>query len=251
MPPIIVSCIIFTCVFAGTLAGMSLRATLPDHHLTTDSRDVMKLGMGLIATMSALVLSLLVASAKGSYDTQRNELTQMSANVILLDRGLAHYGPEAKNAREQLRRVFEGMRDRVWPEDNPQAPKMDSVIAGGEGLYDAVQALSPQSDMQRSLQAQAVKGLIDLAQTRWLLFEQSGSSIPIPFLIVLVFWLTILFGSFGLLAPRNMTVIAILFFSALSVSGALFLILELDQPFQGLIQIPSTPVRKALAEMGR
>ena len=122
VPPIVVSCIVFTCVFAGTLAGMSLRAALPDTHLTTDSRDVMKLGMGLIATMSALVLSLLVASAKGSYDTQRNELTQMSANVILLDRALAHYGPESKNAREQLRRVFAGMRDRVWPEDNPHAP---------------------------------------------------------------------------------------------------------------------------------
>jgi hypothetical protein len=251
MPPIVISCIVFTCVFGGTLAGILLRAALPDHHLTTDSRDVMKLGMGLIATMSALVLSLLVASAKGSYDTQKNELTQMSANVILLDRALAHYGPEAKNAREQLRRVFEGMRDRVWPEDNPQAPKMDSVIAGGEGLYDAVQTLSPQSDVQRSLQAQAVKGLVDLAQTRWLLFEQSGSSIPFPFLVVLVFWLTILFASFGLLAPRNTTVLAMLVLSAASVSGALFLILELDQPFQGLIRISSTPVRNALAQLGR
>jgi hypothetical protein len=230
---------------------MSLRAALPDNHLTTDSRDVMKLGMGLIATMSALVLSLLVASAKGSYDTQRNELTQMSAGVILLDRVLAHYGPESKNAREQLRRAVAGMRDRIWPADSSHAPQMEPATTGGEGVYDAIQALSPQSDAQRSLQVQALKSVTDLGQTRWLMFEQSGTSIPIPFLVVLVFWLTILFGSFGLLAPRNATVIAILFLSALSVSGALFLILELDQPFQGLIQIPSTSLRNALAQLGR
>lgn len=230
---------------------MVLHAVLPDHHLTTDSRDVMKLGMGLIATMSALVLGLLIASAKGAYDTQRNELTQMSAGVILLDRVLAHYGPETKDARAQLRRTVVGLHDRMWPEEISHNAQMEPPSTAGEDLFDQLQALSPQTDALRLLKAQALKNAIDLGQTRWLLFEQSGSSIPFPFLVVLVLWLTILFGTFGILTPRNPTVVVTLFLAALSVSGALFLILELDQPFTGLIQISSAPLRNTLAQLGR
>lgn len=251
MSPVVVSTIVFACVFAAALLGMLLHAVLPDHHLTTDSRDVMKLGLGLIATMSALVLGLLIASAKGAYDAQRNELTQMSAGVILLDRVMAHYGPETKDARAQLRSTVAGMHDRMWPEESPPAAQIEPPSTSGEALYDEIQALAPQTDAQRSLKAQALKNVIDIGQTRWLLFEQTGSSIPLPFLVVLVCWLTILFGTFGLLTPRNATVIVTLFLAALSASGALFLILELDQPFTGVIQISSAPLRNAIAQLGR
>jgi hypothetical protein len=105
--------------------------------------------------------------------------------------------------------------------------------------------LSPQNEVQRSLQAQALKMSIDLGQTRWLLFEQRGSSIPTPFLVLLVFWVTIIFLSFGLFAPPNATVITCLFLCALSVSGAIFMILELDRSFGGLIQISSAPLQSA------
>jgi hypothetical protein len=207
--------------------------------------------MGLIATIAALVLGLLIASAKSSYDTQRNELTQMSAKVIFLDRIMAHYGPETTEVRDLLRRTVDRTLDRVWPANGSRPMQLDPIAAGGEGLYDKLHELSPQNDAQRSLQTQALNISTDLGQLRWLLFEQSGSSIPMPFLVVLVFWLTILFISFGLFAPSNLTVFATLLVCALSVSGAIFLILELDQAFGGVIQIPSAPLRTVLVLLGR
>jgi hypothetical protein len=209
------------------------------------------MGTGLTATMSALVLALLIASAKSSYDAQRNEVTQISANVILLDRVLAHYGPETKATRDLLRRYVARAHDQLWPGSRSGPAELEPAAALGERYYDEVQELSPQNEIQRSLQAQALKMSMDLAQTRWLLFEQSGSSIPMPFLVLLVFWVTIIFLSFGLFAPANATVIATLFLCALSVSGAIYLILELDRPFAGLLQLSDTPLRNAIAHLGR
>ena len=251
MSPTAIGCIVFACIFGGALLGMLLHGILPEHHLSSESKDVIKLGMALTATMSALVLALLVSSAKGSYDAQRNEITQLSANIILLDRVLAHYGLETKEARVLLAQTARGMLDRIWPENRTRNAELKPSGAGGERFYDKIQELSPQNEVQRSLQAQALKMSIDLGQTRWLLFEQGGSSIPMPFLVLLVFWVTIIFLSFGLFAPPNATVIATLFLCALSVSGAIFMILELDRPFGGLIHISSAPMRNALAQLGK
>jgi hypothetical protein len=206
--------------------------------------------MGLVATMSALVLGLLVASAKSSFDARRNELIQMSANVIFLDRVLAHYGPETKEARQQLRDLVGTAVDRIWPKDG--SPPLRSEESGKTGaLVDGIQGLTPKNEGQRTLQTQAVKILTDLAQTRWLLFSQAESSIPTPFLTVLVFWLALIFASFSLFASPNATVVITLLVCALSVSGAILLILELDRPFGGLIQISSSPLRNALAQLGQ
>ena len=243
--------IVLACVFGGVLLGMALRLILPEHHLSADSKDVIKLGMALTATMSALVLALLTNSAKSSYDAQRNELTQLSANIILLDRVLAHYGPESKEARDLLKLSVSGMIDRIWPESRSGRAELAPNSAVAEGFFDKIQELSPQNEVQRSLQAQALKMSIDIGQARWLLFEQGGRSIPMPFLVLLVFWVTIIFLSFGLFAPHNATVIATLFLCALSVSGAIFLIMELDRPFGGLIQISSAPLRNAIAHLGQ
>jgi len=251
MSPTVIGCIVFACIFGGALLGMLLHRILPEHHLSSESKDVIKLGMALTATMSALVLALLVNSAKGSYDTQRNEITQLSANIILLDRVLAHYGPEAKEARVLLAQTAGSMLDRIWPESRTRTAELKPSGAWGERFYDKIQELSPQNEVQRSLQAQALKMSVDLGQTRWLLFEQGGSSIPMPFLILLIFWVTIIFLSFGLFAPPNATVIATLFLCALSVSGAIFMILELDRPFGGLIHISSAPMHNALAQLGK
>ena len=251
MSPTEVGCIVLVCVFGGALLGMFLHRILPEQHLAADSKDVIKLGIALTATMSALVLALLISSAKGSYDTQRNEITQLSANVILLDRVLAHYGPEAKQARVLLRQTATGMIERIWPGTRLERADLQPTANGGEAFYDTIQGLLPQNEVQRSLQAQALKMSIDLGQTRWLLFEQGGHSIPMPFLVLLIFWVTIIFLSFGLFAPPNATVIAALFLCALSVSGAIFMILELDRPFGGLIEISSAPMRSAIAQLGR
>jgi hypothetical protein len=245
--------IVFACVFGGSLLGMLLRRGLPEHHLSSDSKDVVKLGMGLLATMSALVLSLLIASAKNSYDTERRGFEQMSANLVLLDGALANYGPEAQEARALLRRIVVVMLERFGSQNPSPSSTLDDsrTTAGGKALYSKIQELSPRDDAQRWLKSQILQIAADLGRTRSLLVEeQEDSSIPMPFLVVLVFWLAVLFASFGLFGPPNATVIGTLFVCALSVSGAIFLILELDQPAAGLIQISSAPLRNALAHLG-
>ena len=251
MSPVSIGWIVFACVFGGALIGMALRLILPEHHLSADSKDVIKMGTGLTATMAALVLALLIASAKSSYDAQRNEVTQIAANVILLDRGLAHYGPETKGARDLLRSYAAQTLDQLWRKNDASTMEIEPTSALGTKFYDNVEELSAQNEVQRSIKVQAQKMTIELGQTRWLLFEQGGSSIPMPFLVLLVFWVTIIFLSFGLFAPPNATVVAALFLCALSVSGAIFLILELDRPFAGLVEISDAPLRNAIAHLAQ
>src|SRR5271166_3999820 len=212
--------IVFALVFGSALLAMFVRSALPEEHLSTDSKDVVKLGMALIATMSALVLGLLVASAKSAFDTRSNQLVQASADVILLDRVLARYGPETKEARTVLQRWVATTVDRFWPAGGARPIAVGSGASPVEILYDNIEGLSTQSEAQRSLQSRALSTALDLGRLRLLLFEGLGSSIPVPFLVVLVFWLCIIFASFGLFAPRNATVITVLCVCALSVSGA-------------------------------
>lgn len=248
----VVGWIVFGCVFGSALLGMALRRVLPEHHLATESKDVVKVGVALIATMAALVLSLLLSSAKSSFDTRNQEFAQMAANVVLLDRLLAHYGAAAKPARQSLRGAVEAMLGEIWPDENFHPTNLAPASTAPEALYEMVQSLAPQSDLQRSLQAQALATATNLAQARWLLFAQATeSAIPLPFLVVLVFWLCVIFASFGLFAPGNPTVISTLGVCALSVAGAIFLILELAMPFAGVIRVSSAPLHGALAHLGQ
>jgi hypothetical protein len=226
--PLVLAAIVFVCVFGGALFGMLLRTRLPQHHLSPESKDLVRLGVGLIGTMSALVLGLLVASAKGSYDTQRTELIQMSAKIVVLDRVLAHYGPDAKETRELLRRFVVSTLDRMWPNERSGSAQLAPFSGEGEAVYEGLQALAPQNDAHRSLQAQAISITMDVGQMRALMFQQTDSSISVPLLVVVVCWLAIIFASFGLFANPNGLAIGVLLISALSVSAAIFLILELD-----------------------
>src|SRR5882724_5834135 len=199
--------VVFALVFGSAMLAMALHAVVPEHHLGADSKDVVKLGIAVIATMSALVVSLLLASAKGSYDTRSREFTQMSANIIVLDRLLAHYGPETKVVRDLLRRSVVDALDRIRSSENFQLPILAPTTVTAESIYSQIQQLSPENEGKRSLQGEALRTAVELSQMRWLLFEQrAASSIPMPFLVVLVFWLGIIFASFGLYAPRNATV---------------------------------------------
>ena len=254
MSALIIALVAFACIFGGTLLGMFLRTILPGHHVSDDSKSAVMLGTGMIATMAALVLALLIASAKGNYDTMSSDLTQASARVILLDRLMAHYGPETKEARDLLRHSIASTIKRIWPEDNigqaiVEAPEGRVPI---EAIQDKLCQLSPRNDAQRWLQSRALQVSGDIAEGRWLLIEQLGqSSVPMPFLVMLVFWLTVIFAGFGLFSPRNATVIAVLLICALSAAGALFLIMELDTPYEGLIKVSSAPLRTALAHLGQ
>jgi hypothetical protein len=251
MSSTIISLIVLACVFGGALLGIFLHAILPQHHLSSESKDIVKLGMGLVGTMSALVLGLLVASAKGSYDAQSAELTQMSANIALLDRGLALYGPETKEARNVLRGAVVRILDQMWSKDESNASPAPPSAAGGEILYEKIQGLSPKNDTQRSLQGQLLSIAVNMGKTRYLMYAQQAISVSMPLLVVLVLWLTVIFISFGLFAPFNATVVSSLFVSALSVFGAIFLILEMYTPYTGVIAVSSAPLRAALAELGQ
>ena len=250
MSPGVLSCVIFALTLGGIVLGALLRTTLPQHHLSKDSQDVVRLGVGLIATIAALVLGLLIAAAKGSFDTQSGQVKQITANMILLDLLLEKYGPEALPIRVEMRSVIGPLADRLWHEKLADAAGPIAKDTKAEGVYVAIQALSPKNDLQRSLQSRAAQISTDLAQTRLLLFAESDSAIPAPFIAILAFWLIIIFASFSLFAALNVTVFAFLSLFALSASCAIFLILELSQPFTGLLMIPSAPLRNALAPLG-
>lgn len=250
MSPGITSAIIFGIVFGAGLLATWVRNRVPQHHLSAETKDTVKLAMGLVGTMTALILGLLVASAKGSYDSQKNNVSTTAAKLITLDRAFEHYGPEGAKSRVLLKEVVESMMARLWPEQAQKAQLDPDTVAGGK-LYEAVQTLSPQNEAQREIKSMAVQQAIALGESRWLLFEQSGSAISVPLLTVVVCWLAILFFSFGLFAPPNNTAIVALMISAVSVSGAIFLILELDRPFEGLIHIPKEPMEMVLVHIGK
>jgi len=242
---------VFGCLIGAVLLGMGLRRLLPDDHLSADSRDAVKLAMGLVATMAALVLGLLVSSAKGAYDTERSEVIQMAAKVAFLDRMLALYGPEAADARSQLRDTVAEAVQRMWPGEAGLPTRLAPNTQAGNVVYGAIQRLSPHDDTQGSLKAQATTLATDLGQVRSLLAAQSVPSISKPMLIILVAWLAIIFLGFSVLAPPNATAILALVVSSLAVSGAIFLILELDQPFGGLIRISGEPMLNALHQLAK
>jgi hypothetical protein len=177
-----VSLIAFAAIFGGAIIGVLFRLALPGHHLAEDTEDVVRLCTGLIGTISALVLGLLIASANSSYETEAGQVRRLAANIILLDRLLAHYGPEARTARDRMRRAIDPLVDRIWREPDPEARYETSATGAAAGA--AIESLSPQADLQRSLKARAIQIVTELAQTRLLLFASSSSSIPTPFLAV-------------------------------------------------------------------
>jgi Protein of unknown function (DUF4239) len=246
---LLISIITFALVFGGALLGMYLRNALSDDHLRDDVRDVIRLSTGLIGTIAALVLGLLIASAKSSYDARSTQIKQITANIILLDGLLQQYGPDAHNLRIVLRNVVPPMIDRIWNEGDRAKIGSFAATAEAQEFVNKIQELEPNSDPKRALQARVLIAAADLAQARLSLFTQSHDSIPGPFVAILIFWLTIIYASFGLFVRPNPIVIVTFFVGTLSVSASIFLILEMDQPLVGLLQISSEPLRHALVQL--
>ena len=251
----VVGIIVLVCTFGGALIGVWLRKALPGHHLDSDSRDTIKVGIGLIATMTALLLGLVTASAKSSFDTMDTAVKQTAIQILTLDRLLARYGPETNEIRKGLQHGVGTRVDMIWPQDSSKPASVNPIPSGAasmaEALTDAIRALKPSNDTQRNLQSRAVDIGESLLQARWIVLAGAENSIPLPFLVILVFWLTIVFVSFGLFAPRNFTVIAALFVCAISVATALFLVLEMESPFTGFIRVSPDPLRNALSSLGK
>lgn len=246
-----ISLLVFVCGFGGALLGAILRRRLPEHHLGADSKEIVRLGTGLVGTMTALVLGLLVASAKSSYDGQKSEVITLSSKIIFLDRILANYGAEAGTARELLRRQTVAALARIWPARDGAQVELAPLPSNDKSLFATLVRLEPADEGQKQLKSQALGLASEIGQMRWLMYEQSGTSISSPFLVVLILWLTVMFISFGVFAPINTMVVSTLLICALSVACAIFLILELDHPFEGLICISSDPLQFALANMGQ
>ena len=246
----IVYVVTFGCLLAAVLLGIWLRHLL-ESRLTADTKDAVKLTTGFLATMAALILGLLTSSAKGSYDAARDQVIQMAGKVSFLDRVLEVYGPEAADTRALFRDTVQGSIQRMWPEGPNKLARVAPNSKAGSAVFAAIEGLAPHDDLQRTIKTQAATLAIELGQVQSLLLAQSTASISKPMLIVLIYWLTIIFLAFSLLAPNNKTATLALIISALSVSGAVFLIMELDQPFGGWVRISSEPMRNALSQMAQ
>ncbi len=245
--------IVLGIVLGATALGFFLRRRLAGSELDDQTRDVMRLAMGFIGTMAALVIGLLLYAAKGSYEDQRNALEDVAVSLALLDATLDQYGPEAGGVRVSIRDVAGLMIAHLWPEDIGEPSSLGSakMTEAGHRIYSELLALAPQNDTQRMLKTEALQFGVALARDRLLLIAQHGThDIPPLFIAVLTVWLAILFTGFGLFGKPNVTVVGSLLLSALAVSGAMFLILELDQPFHGLIRIPADALKQIYADLG-
>jgi hypothetical protein len=233
--------------------GTFVRSWLPPPHLTKESQDVVRLGMGLVATMTALLLGLVTASAKSNFDAQDNAIRNSAANVLTLDRYLARYGRETAPTRNLIRSAVAYRVEMLWATNGRASSGVDhsNQTPAIEEIENQILRLSPQTDAQRWFKAEVLKLSEDVVKTRWRILGTGGGVVPRAFLVVVIFWLTTTFTSFGLYAPRNATVLAVLFMAALSVAAAVFLILELDGPLDGVIKISSGPLRYALARLGQ
>jgi hypothetical protein len=250
LTPIAISLIAFAVILCGAFAGTLLRRALPGDHLANDAKDIIRLGAGLIGTIAALVLGLLIASAKSSYDTKSDQVQHLTTDVVLLDQLLAQYGPEARPIRELMRQALGPLVERLWHDSGAAKNEPFTAIAASEAAFAKIGELTAQTDAQRSLKERAVQVSTDIARTRLALFVSAGRSVPMLFLAVLVFWLAIIFASFSLFVRLNPTLVTALIVFALSASAALFLILEMSEPFVGLMRISSAPLRNALSSLG-
>jgi hypothetical protein len=253
MRPVAIGLLVFALTSFGFLAAMLIGKALPEHHLSKNSRETVKLGIGLIATITALVLGLVIASVKSSFDDLNTAVKHTAAEILTLDRVLARYGPETGEIREQFKSVVGQRLELTWPQSQSQPARFYSsdLTRAAEQLVDQIHRLSPQNDDQRWLKDRALDLTESLLSARWIIASSTGSSVPGPFLGILIFWLTAIFACFGLYAPRNATVIGVLLVCALSVAGAIFLILEMDSPFGGLVRLSPEPIRYAYSQINQ
>ena len=253
MSPLAIGAVVFVCTFGGASLGMFLGSALPKHHLSAETKDSVRVAVAMIATLTALVIGLLTASAKTGFDTKNNEFKGLVSHIVLLDRTLAHYGPETKEARDLIRQQIAEKLSQIWGRATAEQIQTAAVGQGpgARDLQDKLWALSPQNDEQRWLRSQALDYTGDIEEAQAQLLQQLASGIQWPFLVVLIFWLTVIFTSFGLFSPASATMLISLLVCALSAGAAIYLILQMDQPYAGLIKISAEPLRTALEQLGQ
>ena len=253
MSSTLIALLILECVFGSALLGLYLRGTLPEGHLKDDTLSLVKLATGLIATMSALVLGLLISSAKGSFDRINNNLVENAARVMTIDQLLRDYGPETGELRTLLKQIYSTNIAILTSGDPAQMARLDSAESMNaiESLRRKFLTLAPRDDVQHALRGRIVQISNEITSSRELAFLQKEGTIPMAMLAVLTAWLSIIFAAFGLCSPRNHTTVAALFVCSICAAGAIFLILEMDRPLDGLISLRAAPLHAAIQHLGR
>jgi hypothetical protein len=248
MSPTVSALVVFAVVLGAAVAGASLARVLPKEHLSGASWSPVAVGIGFIATMAAIVLGLLVASAKSSYDAKNNELQEGAAKVVMLDRTLREYGPETNQARAMLRDTLRSKSSMAWVKaEIARSDPQTSSAYGYEQVGKSVRALSPANDEQRTLQTKALQLVDQIGQSRWLLIAQSTETISLPLLITLVTWFAVIAGCTALFAPRHGTTFVVAALCSLAISVTIFLIMSMYDPFGGgVLTLSDAPLRTAL-----
>jgi hypothetical protein len=250
--PFAIALIVFAGASGGALAGMLLARVLPADHLSEGTRETVRLGVGVVATMTALVLGFLVSSASATLERTSTDLAELAGKAVLLDRALANYGPEAAPLRTTVRTLYASELASLLSGDVQSQMQLTTLdaISRVEALPRELRALAPRDDTQQAYREQALTVADELSADRWLLLFHGWNAIPIPLLAALVFWLAATFGFFGLFAPRNLTVVVVLVVCAASAAIAVFLIDEMNTPFGGWIRVPPEPLQQALVHLG-
>ena len=254
MTSLMTATIALACLLAGAIGGMALRTVLPSTHLDDESTNVIKLAVGMMATLAALVLGLLISSANTEHNLVESEYRQTLANVATLDRYLADYGPDTREIRGLIRHSMVRQFQAIWPKHDlrPAEPISADRKLAVEVLARQLLKLSPQGDAQKWYLSQALQITSELRAIGWILSGQRiGSTLPTLSLVILVSWTSAIFLSFGLFTRPNPRVFVSLLIAALAVASAILLILELDNPFSGFIQIPSGGAHAILDVLGK
>lgn len=253
MSSIAIAVLVFSFIAGAALVGIAIRVALPDHHVADASKDTVARAVGLVVTLSGLVLGFMVGSAKSYYDEVQDKLKRIAADAVVLDRSLVRFGPESREARELLRQTMGSAARIMWPDHPTQMPTLPGgrPIDGLERLQDLIHALPANDDAQRAFRGRALQSSMEIARDGWLLVELSQTRVQKPLLVIITLWLVIIFLGFGLLAPRNHTAITALILSALAASGAIFLILEMYDPVGGLMQIPAATFEIPFEQIGK
>ncbi|PJO48146.1 hypothetical protein CWE02_10545 [Brucella pituitosa] len=245
-------------------AGAFLRIRLPAPHRSSESVDFLRIVTALLVTFVALVLSLLLASELTSYNTSSHDRNHYAANLTQLDGCMRDFGPELSEQRQQLHGYTAAVIASTWPEeprptevnypDTSQFPLVGEapVLTGVmNGIGIALAALQPQDPLHQALATRCKDIFANVTAARWTVIEDTQGSLSEPFAGVLMFWLTMMFLSFGLQAPRNSLSFCIVAIAIASVISVVFVILDLDLPYGGIFGISSHSMRFALADMLR
>jgi hypothetical protein len=249
MNSILIGVVVFVTIFGAAEFGIVLRKRIPDAHVSSEAKDVIRLVTGVTATTSALVLGMLVSSAKNYYDSWNTQIAETASQVVTVDRLLEDYGPDTAQIRVRFAQLVEGGVQRIWPNRDPlqDALKPEQI---GDDLLHQVELLTPKNDLQAASKSQIMPMITALRQGQWRMYLRTQqTAMPVPLLVIVLSWEATIFISMGLFAPPNPTIHVTFALGALTITTALFIILEMYSPFRGILSISSAPITDALKLM--